>query len=75
MQWRSSGDNMTGEQFTAWCEEMKSSGRATSVTAIAFALGISVTSVNNLKNRGCDKRTAYACAAIIEGIAPYGETK
>ena len=66
---------MSPEQFTAWCEEMKSSGRAKSVTAIAFALGISVTSVNNLKQRGADRRTALACAALLKGIKGYGEGK
>lgn len=66
---------MTPEQFKAWCEEMKSSGRAKSVTAIAFALGISVTSVNNLKQRGADMRTGLACAALLKGIRPYGKKK
>lgn len=64
---------MTPEQFAAWCEEVKNRGIAKSITSIAYLLGISVTSVNNLKNRGCDKRTAYACAAIIHGIKPYSE--
>lgn len=66
---------MTGQQFNAWCEEVKRRGIAKSITSIAYLLGISVTSVNNLKRKGADTRTGYACAAILEGLKPYGETK
>lgn len=75
MQWQSSGVKMTGKEFSSWCEEVKNRGIAKSITSIAYLLGISVTSVNNLKRKGADRRTAYSCAAILEGLTPYGETK
>lgn len=66
---------MSPDQFKKWCEEVRYRGIAKSITSIAYLLGISVTSVNNLKLRGTCKRTAYACAAILAGIKPYGEEK
>ena len=36
-------------------------------------LGFTKNSVVTMKRHGTDRRTALACAALLAGLAPYGE--
>lgn len=66
---------MTADQFKAWLAEMKSTGIAATDTACAKALGLHVNTMLLMKDRGADKRTALACAALLRRILPYGEAE
>ena len=57
---------MTAAQFKKWLKKMEESTPITN-SSIAHALGVSVNSVMNYKLRGCDKRTALACVAVLMG--------
>lgn len=59
---------MTPTQFTQWLADMKSAGLARSDRAAGRLLGISANSVLAMKQRGCDRRTALACVALLNGI-------
>lgn len=59
---------MNPTQFTQWLADMKSAGLARSDRAAGRLLGISANSVLAMKSRGCDRRTALACVALLSGI-------
>jgi len=63
---------MTPESFNKWLAEM----RATYVSirsdkAAGELLGISANSIVKMKQRGCDRRTALACRALLHHLEPY----
>lgn len=62
---------MTAGTFVQWLSEMKSAGLARSDAAAAKLLGISPNSVVKMKRRGCDRRTALACRALLHRLEPY----
>jgi hypothetical protein len=64
---------MSPDAFNRWLADMKLAGLARSDAAAARLLGVSANSVVNMKARGCDQRTALACAALLAGLAAYGE--
>jgi hypothetical protein len=59
---------MTPDQFRQWLLEMKISG-----TTAARLLEVTANSISNYKRIGSDKRTALACAALLDELKPYGE--
>lgn len=62
---------MTPEQFTNWLADMKSAGLARSDAKCAELLGLSKNSIVDMKRRGCDRRTALACRALLHRLEPY----
>jgi len=62
---------VTPEAFTRWLAEMKSAGLARSDAQCAKLLGISANSIVAMKQRGCDRRTALACRALLHRMEPY----
>jgi Na+/glutamate symporter len=62
---------MTPESFREWLVAMQATGRATSDAHCGRLLGITPTSILNMKRIGCDRRTALACAALLAGFGPY----
>jgi len=62
---------MTPEQFTRWLADMKSAGLARSDAKCAELLGLSKNSIVDMKRRGCDRRTALACTALLHRMEPY----
>lgn len=63
---------MTPDQFTEWLAAMKAAGLARSDKACADLLGISANALVAMKKRGCDRRTALACRALLHRLDPYG---
>lgn len=63
---------MTAAQFKKWLKKMEANGALTSNAAIAYALGVTLNTVMAYKRRGCDKRTALACAALVTGYDVKG---
>lgn len=64
---------MSPESFARWLDDMKGAGLAKNDTAAARLLGITPRGLLKLKTRGADRRTAFACAALLAGIPPYSE--
>ncbi len=62
---------MQPDDFLKWLEAMKISRIAKDQRACAKLLGVSAISVGAFKRRGCDKRTALACSALLAGLEPY----
>lgn len=62
---------MTGEQFQQWIEEMKAAKIVRFQSEIADKLGVSENTISEMKLRGCDKRTALACRALLHRLEPY----
>ena len=62
---------MTGEQFVKWLAEMKTLGLANTDKAAAELLGVTTTTMLNLKAKGTNRRTALACAALVKEIPPF----
>lgn len=63
--------DITGEQFTAWLAEMKAAKLADSDAQCGRLLGLSTDSMWKMKTKGCDRRTALACRALLHRLAPY----
>lgn len=63
---------MTPERFTTWLADMKSAGLARSDAECARLLGLSANIIVKMKQRGCDRRTALACRALLHRLEPYG---
>lgn len=62
---------MTATAFTNWLADMKSAGLARSDAECARQLGLSANAIVTMKQRGCDKRTALACRALLHRLEPY----
>jgi len=62
---------MNPEAFHRWLADMKSAGLARSDAQCAKLLGISANSILAMKQRGCDRRTALACRALLHRMEPY----
>lgn len=62
---------MTPEAFTNWLADMKSAGLARSDAECARLLGLSANIIVKMKRRGCDRRTALACRALLHRLEPY----
>lgn len=62
---------MTPTAFTAWLANMRSAGLARSDAEAARLLGLSANSIVAMKRRGCDRRTALACRALLHRLEPY----
>ena len=65
---------MTPAQFTAWLAAMKAAGFARSDAAAGRLLGKSADTVVRMKSAGADRTVALACAALLAGLPPWGET-
>lgn len=63
------GYAISPKAFGQWIEDVGKSG-----AECAELLGVSVATITNYKKRGGDRTVALACAAIIAGLEPYGET-
>lgn len=59
---------MTGTEFIEWLAAMKAAGLARSDAAAARELGLTPNTLLALKRDGCDRRTALACAALLNGL-------
>jgi hypothetical protein len=67
---------MTGEQFQRWLELYKASGRADNDKAVAEQLDVSQNALVEFKRKGCNRRTALACAALAAGLeVPFAGEK
>ncbi len=62
---------MNAADFLEWLESMRSLGIAKDQRACAKLLGVSEITIGSFKRRGCDKRTALACSALLSGLKPY----
>lgn len=62
---------MTAERFCEWLAAMQAQGRARSDAECGRLLGVSANSVVQMKRRGADLRTAFACAALLAGLPAY----
>ncbi len=62
---------MNDTSFKSWLEAMKNAGIAKDQRACAKLLGVSEITIGSFKRRGCDKRTALACSALLSGLKPY----
>ncbi len=62
---------MTLAQFAKWLADMKSAGLASSDADCARLLGLSANAIVDMKKRGCDRRTALACRALLHRMQPY----
>ena len=63
---------MTPTAFCQWLAAMKAAGLAISDAHCGRLLGITTTSVVNLKRKGADLRTALACRALLHRLEPWG---
>ncbi len=59
---------MNADAFAIWLANMKLAGHARSDAECGRLLGISANSILAMKQRGCDKRTALACMALLHGM-------
>lgn len=59
---------MDGLSFQRWILEARASGLVTTDVDLAKLLDVTPATVTNFKRRGCDRRTALACAALLAGI-------
>lgn len=66
---------MNAEDFTNWTETMLHRGKCKNMSHLAQILDINRTTLYAMMKRGGSKRDALACAAILIGLEPYGETK
>ena len=64
---------MTAADFVDWLDAMRRAGLARSDAACARLLGLSANSVVEMKKRGTDLRTALACRALYQRLAPWPE--
>lgn len=64
---------MSGEVFAYWIASMKEAGLASSDADCARLLGVHRNSIANMIQRGCDRRTALACRALLHRLSPFGE--
>lgn len=65
---------MTAAAFNAWIAEMKSAGLAKSDADCARMLGYEPKHLPRQKSSGGDQRLALACAALLSGLSPYGDS-
>ena len=63
---------MTGPDFTAWPDEMKSAGLARSDADAGRQLGKSTDRIVAYKKDGADQTIALACTALLHRMQPYG---
>jgi len=62
---------MSGEQFVQWLAEMKSANLARSDAECGRLLDLSTDTIWRMKEKGCDRRTALACRALLHRLEPY----
>ena len=62
---------MTPASFCQWLAEMKYARLAKTDADCARLLGVSKNTIVTMKLKGADKRTALACSALIEHLAPF----
>lgn len=62
---------MTAEAFTNWLAAMKAAGLAVTDQDCANLLGWTRHGVIKAKKTGSTHTTALACAALLNGLAPY----
>lgn len=62
---------MTSEQFINWLAAMREAGIAKSDAECARLLGMSKTSIVNLKHKGGQRWMALACSALLNRLEPY----
>ncbi len=63
---------MSAANFQGWLMDMKSAGLGPSDAECARLLGLHVNTMLLMKARGCDRRTALACRALLHRLEPYG---
>ena len=63
---------MTPEQFAKWLDEMRAAKIATTVAGCARLLGVCKQTGYTMRDKGCDRRTALACRALLHRLEPYG---
>lgn len=59
---------MTGNEFTAWIEQMKSIGLASSDAECGRLIGKSPDTIVRMKKNGTSKTVDLACAAALHGL-------
>lgn len=64
---------MTPEDFTHWLAAMKAAGLGRTIGGCAKHLDVSPDTMTRLRQCGTDRRTALACAAILQGVEPYSK--
>ncbi len=62
---------MTPAAFNAWLAAMKTAGLARFDADCAKLLGVSNNSIVKMKRDGANRRTALACAALYNELAPW----
>lgn len=62
---------MSGDAFAVWLNRMRETGRSRRDADSARALGVAPNTLVTWKGTGVDRRTALACAALLEGIDPF----
>ncbi len=63
---------MTPEQFKQWIKDVKAAGWAKRDYQIGEMIGISRQTMCAYKKKGAPLIVAYACAAFLDGLYPYG---
>lgn len=64
---------MTHAAIEAWLREMKYRQLARTDSECARKLGVVPNTIVWMKAHGADRRTALACAALLNGLKPFGE--
>lgn len=63
---------MSAEDFNEWLAVMKKNGIAKTDAQCAQLLGITANGLLKRKKQGAGRETALACAALLNGINPFG---
>jgi DNA-binding CsgD family transcriptional regulator len=62
---------MSPEAFNRWLLIMLAREAITSSADAARKLGVTPNTILNYRHRGCDRKTALACAALARGLEPW----
>jgi len=66
--------SMTPDQFVAWLDSIRASGRVSrkrwQIDA-AGLIGVKPATIRNYMRDGCGRTVALACAAVVAGLEPY----
>jgi hypothetical protein len=63
---------LSAEAFCQWLTIVQDLGKASSQREAAELLGVDPMTIVDMKRKGADRRTAYACQAILHDLEPFG---
>jgi len=71
----STADFMSGEQFEAFSRRMLAANAIRDIYDLAEQLGVTVRTINRMRDTGGDKMLALACQALVNGLTPFDEVE